>query len=81
MELEGLKRSVAALKRDKFKVGVLVTDRHPQIQKYVHEHMKKTIHYYDVWHVGKGLSICDLLSIYYGTLVCTKCQVYKLCEF
>ena len=56
MEKEGLIRAVALL-RDvhKFPIGEIVTDRHPQIQKWVRENMRETKHYFDVWHVAKGM--------------------------
>lgn len=41
MEKEGLKRSLDLL------------DRHPQVQKYLRE--REMCHYYDVWHVVKGI--------------------------
>ena len=54
MEKEGLIRSVTLLEKAGLAIGSLVTDRHPQIQKYVREEMIQTIHYFDVWHVAKG---------------------------
>jgi hypothetical protein len=35
---------------------MIITDRHPQIQKFLREKMPSVIHYYDVWHVAKGLT-------------------------
>ncbi len=32
----------------------IVTDRHPQIQKWLRENLPEVIHFYDVWHVAKG---------------------------
>lgn len=55
MEKEGFVRAVAALKQEGFKIDVIVTDRHPQIQCYMKkEEMQGTTHYYDCWHVGKS---------------------------
>ena len=54
MEKEGLIRSVRMIEDAGLTIGFLVTDRHPQIQKYVRENMKETVHYFDVWHVAKG---------------------------
>ena len=45
---------MAKLKAEGLQVGELVTDRHPQISKYVREEMPTTRHFYDVWHVSKG---------------------------
>lgn len=53
MEITGLKRMIKLLKRWKLDVGVLVTDRHRQIAKWVRENLQKTQHVYDVWHVAK----------------------------
>jgi hypothetical protein len=36
-------------------VNTLVTDRHPQIQKWLRENQPTTRHLFDVWHVAKGL--------------------------
>ncbi|KAK0145629.1 hypothetical protein N1851_015461 [Merluccius polli] len=54
MEKEGLKRSLQLLESKGVAVDYIVTDRHPQIQKYLRE--QKITHYYDVWHLEKGLS-------------------------
>lgn len=54
MEKEGLVRSLRVLQDSGLHVDVLVTDRHPQIQKYVRESLPSVKHYYDVWHVAKG---------------------------
>ncbi len=54
MEKEGLRRAVQFLGDQQLEVGVLITDRHPQIQKWVRENMPNTTHYYAVWHVAKG---------------------------
>lgn len=53
MEKEGLVRTVAFLKKKKFKIGTLVTDRHTQIAKWARENMPTTDHRYDIWHMGK----------------------------
>ena len=53
MELEGLKRRLKFLSNRGVKVDCIVTDRHPQIQKYLREEAKVT-QFYDVWHVEKG---------------------------
>ena len=52
MELEGLKRSLALLEERKVTLDCIVTDRHPQIQKFLRE--SAITQYYDVWHVVKG---------------------------
>ncbi|XDV25473.1 hypothetical protein PO909_029389 [Leuciscus waleckii] len=55
MELEGLKRSLGVLNAHNLSFDCIVTDRHPQVQKYLREEAKIT-HYYDVWHIEKGIS-------------------------
>ncbi len=57
MELEGLIRSMAKLESN-FKVGVVVTDRHVQVRKWLREQRKDVKHYFDTWHVAKGYYRC-----------------------
>nr|XP_055062763.1 uncharacterized protein LOC129445807 [Misgurnus anguillicaudatus] len=54
MEKEGLKRSLDLLDSNGLTVDYIVTDRHPQIQKFLRE--RSITQYYDVWHFEKGLS-------------------------
>ncbi|XP_049447488.1 uncharacterized protein LOC125897969 [Epinephelus fuscoguttatus] len=56
MEKEGLIRSLAFLDESGVKAASLVTDRHPQVQKYLREQRPDIMHYYDVWHVAKGIN-------------------------
>ncbi|XP_042565521.1 uncharacterized protein LOC116223275 [Clupea harengus] len=51
MEKEGLKRSLALLEARGVTLDSIVTDRHPQIQKFLRE--ANITHYYDVWHMEK----------------------------
>ncbi|XP_068077615.2 uncharacterized protein isoform X2 [Danio rerio] len=53
MEKEGLKRCLDLLENNGLEVDYIVTDRHPQIQKYLRE--RKITQFYDVWHFEKGL--------------------------
>ncbi|XP_061898569.1 uncharacterized protein LOC133646801 isoform X3 [Entelurus aequoreus] len=55
MEMEGLKRMVELLISWDLDVGVLVTDRHRQIAKWIRENMPNTRHCYDIWHVAKSI--------------------------
>ncbi|KAK3107593.1 hypothetical protein FSP39_017919 [Pinctada imbricata] len=55
MEKEGLRRSMLQLQSKNIKIDTFVSDRHPQINKWVRENMEGTTHYFDVWHVAKGL--------------------------
>lgn len=54
MEKEGLRRGLDLLESKQLDVDYIVTDRHPQVQKYLRERNVKQ--YYDVWHLEKGLS-------------------------
>nr|XP_055049218.1 uncharacterized protein LOC129434311 [Misgurnus anguillicaudatus] len=54
MEKEGLRRSLNRLSESGVTLDCIVTDRHPQIQKFLKD--RKIKHYYDVWHMAKGLS-------------------------
>ncbi|XP_061190833.1 uncharacterized protein LOC133198949 [Saccostrea echinata] len=55
MEKKGLERTIAWMKDQDLEIGTIVTDRHVQIQKWIRENLTETTHYYDVWHVAKGL--------------------------
>ena len=50
MEMEGLVRAIQLLKKKKFKIGLLVTDRHRQIAKWLRNNLP---HRYDIWHMAK----------------------------
>ena len=52
-ELEGLKRSMDVIGAEH--VSVLVTDRHRGITKWIRDNLPDILHYYDVWHVAKGM--------------------------
>ncbi|XP_059897595.1 uncharacterized protein LOC132449789 isoform X3 [Gadus macrocephalus] len=54
MEKEGLKRSLALLESRGVHLDCIVTDRHPQVQKFLRD--RNITHYYDVWHFAKGIS-------------------------
>ncbi|XP_030274805.1 uncharacterized protein LOC115582760 isoform X2 [Sparus aurata] len=54
MEEEGLRRSLALLEERGISLDCIVTERHPQIQKFLSE-MNFT-HHYDVCHIAKGIS-------------------------
>lgn len=57
MEKEGLVRVIEFLRKKKFKVATLMTDRHKQIAKWVWESIPRTDHRYDIWHLAKCKSI------------------------
>ncbi|XP_071818894.1 uncharacterized protein [Apostichopus japonicus] len=55
MELEALKRGLQFFEENQVEVASLVTDRHRSVAKYLREEQDLT-HYYDVWHVAKGVT-------------------------
>lgn len=54
MEKRGLKLAVKWLQQHHLQIGIIITDRHLQIQKWIRENLPQTTHYYDVWQVAKG---------------------------
>lgn len=56
MEKEGLKRSLALLGACGVTLDCIVTDHHPQIQKFLKEN--NILQFYDVWHMAKGIFPC-----------------------
>ena len=54
MVLEGLKRCLQHVQSRGVDIVRVVTDRHTQVKKYVHEEHPNKSHDFDVWHVGKG---------------------------
>lgn len=64
MEKEGLSRSLALLESRGVNFDCIVTDRHPQMQKFLRE--RTITHYYNVWHMAKGilcLQIWNLIDV------------------
>ncbi|KAK3100232.1 hypothetical protein FSP39_016728 [Pinctada imbricata] len=55
MEIEGLLRSLTYLEEEGVEISHLVTDRHSQIKKYMREKRPDITHWFDVWHVAKGI--------------------------
>ncbi len=50
MEKEGLVRGIKFMT---LSIGLLVTDRHRQIEKWLKSDQPDITHKYDVWHVAK----------------------------
>ena len=46
------------LAANSMEVGMLVTDRHKQINKFLNKKYPEIEHRYDVWHVSKG-KLCN----------------------
>ena len=65
MEKEGLNSCINFLTEDsKLEVGVLVTERHKQINKCLQDVHPKITNYYDIWHVAKGIYVCMYVYMY-----------------
>ncbi|CAG2211707.1 unnamed protein product [Mytilus edulis] len=57
MELEGLKRGLSLLiDTNHIEVSTLVTDRHVMIKKFMKDNHPEINHYFDVWHIAKGIT-------------------------
>ncbi|XP_052234631.1 uncharacterized protein LOC127847072 [Dreissena polymorpha] len=55
MELEGLKRALSNLFNNGLNVSDLVPDRHVQVRKFMREEMGRVCHWFDAWHMAKGI--------------------------
>ncbi|XP_064469632.1 uncharacterized protein LOC135384356 [Ornithodoros turicata] len=55
MEKQGLLRGLKVIKEKGIKVKSLTTDRHPSIKKHMSTEEPRIKHYFDVWHVSKGI--------------------------
>ncbi|XP_034078893.1 uncharacterized protein LOC117550588 [Gymnodraco acuticeps] len=55
MELEGLKRGLQKLKDEGVTIASITTDRHGSVKKYMREKEPSIEHWFDVWHVAKGI--------------------------
>lgn len=57
MEKEGLVRGLKFLGENGINIASLTTDRHPATKKYMRTMKPGIKHYFDVWHVSKGMAI------------------------
>ena len=55
MEKAGLERSLEKLENSGLQIGVLATDRHPQIA-FMRKNYQNVNHQFDVWHLAKNVS-------------------------
>ena len=60
MEIEGLIRCRKELESEEIAVGSLTTDRHVSVEKYMKEHWRGPDHYFDLWHIAKGMTLTAL---------------------
>ena len=63
MELEGMKRALQWITEDKqLQIAEIVTDRHSSVKKYMREERPSIQHWFDVWHVAKGIQFLNSMS-------------------
>lgn len=55
MEKEGCIRGMKYMKEQELDIDLFVTDRHPQITKWMKDNMPGTRHKFDVWHLGNHI--------------------------
>ena len=56
MELEGAKLSFKYLKDlSGLKIPTFISDRHRGVAKWIRENHPDTRHYFDQWHIAKGI--------------------------
>ena len=76
MELEGLKRCLQNLKEDNITVSDITTDRHPQVKKFIREKQPEVRHWFDVWHVSKGIfTLYEQLWLFGNKMNMSGCNV------
>ena len=63
MEKEGLHRCMEFLQGDNLTIDMLVTDRHKHINKWLREAYPNIKHYFDTWHVAKGIITCTFVHL------------------
>ena len=61
MELEGLKQCLKTLETKGMTIQSLTTDRHMGVKAFIRE-LGTIIHYFDVWHVAKGIALYIIYS-------------------
>jgi solute carrier family 8 (sodium/calcium exchanger) len=55
MEKEGLQRGITKLEENGLCIDTIVTDRHCQIAKWIKDELPHIHHFYDAWHLAKGV--------------------------
>lgn len=58
MELEDLKRCRNAMEENGLQIASITTDQHISIREYVRDHWPEITHYFDIWHIAKGIIKC-----------------------
>ncbi|CAH3147788.1 unnamed protein product [Porites lobata] len=55
MEHEGLKRAIQVVSNARLQIAEIITDRHKQNTAWIRTNLPDSRHYFDIWHVSKGL--------------------------
>ena len=63
MELEGVIRCLKEVEEEGVVISDLVTDRYSQIKAYLKKERTNINHWFGVWHVDKGNSVCYVIVI------------------
>ena len=82
LEPEGLTRGIKFLESQALVTNTFVSDRHVQIRKQVKENLPHSQHYFDIWHVAKGISfiifIIFFIFHFFLSLIYVTCIVNNL---
>ena len=65
LEPEGLTHGIKFLESQALVINTFVSDCHMQIRKWVKENLPHTQHYFDIWHVAKGISFIFFIIFFY----------------
>ncbi|KAG1670408.1 THAP domain-containing protein 10 [Nymphon striatum] len=63
MEKEGFIRSINFIEHYGLDIGTIVSDRHVQLRKWIHENRPGVTHLFDIWHISKSMSQEKLLAL------------------
>ncbi|CAN8014538.1 unnamed protein product, partial [Ixodes persulcatus] len=55
MEKVAFVRGLTKLKKEDFTIGSFISDRHPGVEHHMRTEERGTKHYFDTWHIDKGL--------------------------
>ncbi|KAL5018258.1 hypothetical protein ScPMuIL_003980 [Solemya velum] len=69
MEKTVLTRSLKFLDERGLELGILITDRHRQLGKFLREEYPQIVHLFDFWHIGKGF--CSKAITQLEAIVCS----------
>lgn len=57
MELDGAKRCFSSIKKSGIPIKKFVSDRHTGIAKWIRETQHDTLHFFDIWHVARSVTM------------------------